>query len=44
MYILFCLSSHAEYEKDGVKFMRMKFYVEGPSGKADVHLEAKKVS
>jgi len=32
--------SHQEYERDGVKHMRMKFYVEGDK-KGTVHLEAK---
>lgn len=34
--------SNVEYEKEGVKHMRMKFYLEGPHRKGTVHLEAKK--
>eukprot|EP00057_Strongylocentrotus_purpuratus_P014508 XP_011668982.1 PREDICTED: mitochondrial import inner membrane translocase subunit Tim21 [Strongylocentrotus purpuratus] len=34
--------SHLEYSQDGVSFMRMKFYLEGPERKATVHLEMKK--
>lgn len=33
--------SHIEYEKDGRKYMRMKFYVEGSRQKGTVHLEMK---
>ncbi|XP_022098060.1 mitochondrial import inner membrane translocase subunit Tim21-like [Acanthaster planci] len=33
--------SHFEYEQDGVKHMRMKFYIQGPKRKATVHLEVK---
>uniref|UniRef100_T1J544 Mitochondrial import inner membrane translocase subunit Tim21 n=1 Tax=Strigamia maritima TaxID=126957 RepID=T1J544_STRMM len=31
--------SHLEYVKDGVNYMRMKFYIEGSLKKATVHLE-----
>lgn len=34
--------SHTEYERDGQKFMRMKFYIEGPMAKGTVNLEMKK--
>jgi len=37
-------SSHWEYERDDIKHMRMKFYIEGPNGKGTVHLEATQVS
>ena len=40
----FIFSSHSEYELEGVKHMRMKFYVEGPFRKGTVHLEVKMVS
>ncbi|XP_013777324.1 mitochondrial import inner membrane translocase subunit Tim21-like [Limulus polyphemus] len=33
--------SHLEYEKDGVNYMRMKFYIEGSQRKGTVHLEVK---
>ncbi|XP_071508705.1 mitochondrial import inner membrane translocase subunit Tim21-like, partial [Diadema antillarum] len=33
--------SHLEYSQNGVNFMRMKFYLEGPHRKATVHLEMK---
>ncbi|XP_041457348.1 mitochondrial import inner membrane translocase subunit Tim21-like [Lytechinus variegatus] len=33
--------SHLEYSQEGVNFMRMKFYLEGPERKATVHLEMK---
>ncbi|XP_038070171.1 mitochondrial import inner membrane translocase subunit Tim21-like [Patiria miniata] len=33
--------SHLEYEQDGVKHMRMKFYIQGPKRKGTVHLEVK---
>ncbi|KAK2193046.1 hypothetical protein NP493_18g10000 [Ridgeia piscesae] len=36
--------SNVEYEKEGVKHMRMKFYLEGPHRKGTVHLEAKKMN
>ena len=36
--------SHTEYERDGYKFLRMKFYIEGPMAKGTVQLEMKKVS
>ncbi len=31
--------SHLEYEQDGVKHMRMKFYIQGPKRKGTVQLE-----
>ena len=31
--------SHLEYEKDGIKHMRQKFYIQGPHGKGTVQLE-----
>merc|ERR1712038_135859 len=33
---------HSEYERDGEKFLRMKFYIEGPMAKGTVNLEMKK--
>jgi len=33
--------SHVEYIKDGVNYMRVKFYVQGPQGKGTVRLEVK---
>ncbi|XP_046577907.1 mitochondrial import inner membrane translocase subunit Tim21-like [Haliotis rubra] len=33
--------SHQEFESGGVKYMRMRFYVEGPHGKATVTAEMK---
>jgi len=33
--------SHLKYEKDGINFMRMLFYVEGTRKKGTVHLEMK---
>lgn len=35
--------SHAVYEKDGVKHMRMKFYIKGIRNKAVVELDMKQV-
>ena len=35
--------SHSEYELEGIRHMRMKFYVEGPFRKGTVHLEVKMV-
>ncbi|CAH1779998.1 unnamed protein product [Owenia fusiformis] len=32
-------TSHSEYEVEGVKHIRMKFYIEGPHNKGTVHLE-----
>jgi len=34
--------SHTEYEREGVKHMRMKFYVEGTAKKGTAHLEVVK--
>lgn len=36
--------SHAVYEKDGVKHMRMRFYIQGVRNKGVVELDMKKVS
>lgn len=38
--------SHVEYVKDGLKHMRLKFYIEGsePGLKGTVHSESKEVS
>lgn len=33
--------SHVEFEQDGVKCMRMKFYIQGSRKKATVHLEVR---
>ena len=43
MKYFFCACSNVEYEKEGVKHMRMKFYLEGPHRKGTAQLEAKKV-
>lgn len=42
----FYLISHLEYLKDGLKHMRLKFYIEGsePGLKGTVHSESKEVS
>lgn len=42
---LFLLLSHIEYLKDGLKHMRLKFYIEGsePGVKGTVHTESKEV-
>lgn len=34
--------SHTEFEVNGVPHMRLKFYIEGPYGKATVHAEMRK--
>lgn len=36
--------SHAVYEKDGVKHMRMRFYIKGIRNKGVVELDMKQVS
>lgn len=36
--------SHMEYIKDGINYMRMKFYIKGPSRSGTVHLEVKEDS
>ncbi|XP_037554317.1 mitochondrial import inner membrane translocase subunit Tim21 [Dermacentor silvarum] len=33
--------SHMEYIKDGINYMRMKFYIKGPSRSGTVHLEVR---
>lgn len=40
-----CDLSHVEYTKDGLKHMRLKFYIEGaePGLKGTVHSESKEV-
>lgn len=35
--------SHVEFNQGNIKYLRMKFYIEGPFGKATVNLEKKKV-
>lgn len=35
--------SHLEYEKDGVRYMRMVFYLKGFRERATAHLEMKEV-
>lgn len=42
---LFCCLSNIEYVKDGLKYMRLKFYIEGSEkGKqGTVHVEVKEV-
>ncbi|KAL1425769.1 hypothetical protein MTO96_018928 [Rhipicephalus appendiculatus] len=36
--------SHMEYIKDGINYMRMKFYIKGPSRSGTVHLEVREDS
>lgn len=38
---IFFSCSHVLYEKDGVNYLRMKFYLKGSRRKATVHLEMK---
>lgn len=40
-----CLDSFIEYVKDGLKHMRVKFYIQGsePGKQGTVHLEVKEV-
>ena len=42
---MFSFTSHAEFMKDGLKHMRLKFYIEGdePGRKGTVHSESKEV-
>ncbi|KAH6948289.1 hypothetical protein HPB50_023343 [Hyalomma asiaticum] len=35
--------SHMEYIKDGINYMRMKFYIKGPSRSGTVHLEVREL-
>lgn len=35
--------THAVYERNGIKYMRMQFYIQGIRNKATVHLEMKEV-
>lgn len=35
--------AHSVYERNGVRFMRMQFYVQGTRNKATVHLEMREV-
>lgn len=43
--ICFAIFSHIEYVKDGLKHMRLKFYIEGsePGKQGTVHVEVKEV-
>ena len=41
-FVIFAFS-HVEFEKDGVKCMRMKFYAQGSRRRGTVHLEVQKV-
>lgn len=36
--------SHAVYEKDGIKYMRMRFYIKGIRNKAIVEVDMKQVN
>jgi len=42
--IAFVLNRHSEFEVGGVKHIRLVFYIEGPSNKGTVHVEAKQVA
>ena len=41
--VLHVRCSHTEYEVDGERIMRMKFYIEGPLNKGTAQLEVRKV-